>query len=92
MLGDVSIPLLLFSLGVRLTDSRHADWKISVDRRHHHAVAGMALVALAVPLLGLSGRDAGDAAPFRRTAAGGAELRVSPSATGRNPSVWRRSC
>ena len=30
MLGDVSIPLLLFSLGVRLTDSRHADWKISI--------------------------------------------------------------
>lgn len=58
MLGDVSIPLLLFSLGVRLTDSRHADWKISLTGAVATPAAGM-LVALAANfLLGIEGRDA----------------------------------
>ncbi|MDZ4255293.1 MAG: AEC family transporter [Sulfuritalea sp.] len=58
MLGDVSIPLLLFSLGVRLTDSRHADWKISLVGAITSPLAGV-LVALLMNLaLGLTGRDA----------------------------------
>ena len=58
MLGDVSIPLLLFSLGVRLTDSRHDDWKISLVGAVTSPVAGV-LMALLVNLgLGLAGRDA----------------------------------
>ena len=58
MLGDVSIPLLLFSLGVRLTDSRHADWKISIAGALTTPLAGVAVALLANHLLGLSGRDA----------------------------------
>ncbi len=58
MLGDVSIPLLLFSLGVRLTDSRHADWKISIVGALTTPVAGMLVALLMNQLLGLTGRDA----------------------------------
>jgi predicted permease len=58
MLGDISIPLLLFALGVRLTDSRHADWKLSLVGALTTPLAGV-LLALAVnSLLGLEGRDA----------------------------------
>ncbi len=58
MLGDVSIPLLLFSLGVRLTDARLGDWKLSVVGALTAPATGV-LVALAVtPLLALSSRDA----------------------------------
>ncbi len=58
MLGDVAIPLLLFSLGVRLTDSRHADWKISIVGALVSPAAGMLMALLANLALGLSGRDA----------------------------------
>ncbi len=58
MLGDVSIPLLLFSLGVRLTDSRHADWKISAVGAVTSPAAGMLVALLMNLVLGLDGRDA----------------------------------
>ncbi len=58
MLGDVSIPLLLFSLGVRLTDSRHGDWKISLAGAIASPAAGIAMALLANLALGLEGRDA----------------------------------
>ena len=58
MLGDVSIPLLLFSLGVRLTDSRHADWKISLVGAIISPSAGVAMALLVNLALDLSGRDA----------------------------------
>jgi len=58
MLGDVSIPLLLFSLGVRLTDSRHADWKISIAGALTTPVAGVLVALLMNQVLGLTGRDA----------------------------------
>jgi len=58
MLGDVSIPLLLFSLGVRLTDSHHADWKISIVAAVASPLLGIAMALLVNLLLGLSGRDA----------------------------------
>jgi len=58
LLGDVSIPLLLFSLGVRLTDSRHADLNISIAGAIASPLAGMAVALLANLVFGLSGRDA----------------------------------
>lgn len=58
MLGDVSIPLLLFSLGVRLTDSRHADWKLSIVGAITSPLAGVLVALLMNMLLGLTGRDA----------------------------------
>ena len=58
MLGDVSIPLLLFSLGVRLTDSRHADWKLSIAGAITSPLAGVLMALLMNLVLGLTGRDA----------------------------------
>ena len=58
LLGDVSIPLLLFSLGVRLTDSRHSDWKISIVGAITSPIAGVLVALLANRMLGLTGRDA----------------------------------
>ncbi len=58
MLGDVSIPLLLFSLGVRLTDSRHADLRISLVGAITSPVAGVLVALLMNLVLGLTGRDA----------------------------------
>ena len=58
MLGDVSIPLLLFSLGVRLTDSRHADWKLSMVGAVTSPLAGVLMALLMNLALGLGGRDA----------------------------------
>ena len=58
MLGDVSIPLLLFSLGVRLTYSRHADWKISIVGALTTPIAGVLVALLMNQVLGLTGRDA----------------------------------
>ena len=58
MLGDVAIPLLLFSLGVRLTGTRHGDWKISIAGALTSPVAGIVVALLANHVLGLTGRDA----------------------------------
>jgi predicted permease len=58
MLGDVSIPLLLFSLGVRLADSHHADWKLSIAGAITTPLAGFMVALPAIHLLGLGGRDA----------------------------------
>ncbi len=58
MLGDVSIPLLLFSLGVRLADSRHGDWKLSIAGAITTPLAGLLVALPVVRLLGLEGRDA----------------------------------
>jgi predicted permease len=57
MLGDVAMPLLLFSLGVRLADASLSTG-VGVIGAIATPLIGMALAALAVPLLGLSGRDA----------------------------------
>jgi predicted permease len=58
MLGDVSIPLLLFSLGVRLTDSRLGDWKISLVGAITAPASGILMAWMVSLLLGLEGRDA----------------------------------
>ncbi len=59
MLGDVSIPLLLFSLGVRLTDSVAKDVKLSLVGAALCPLAGMALAWAIAPLLGLDDMQTG---------------------------------
>ena len=58
MLGDVSVPLLLFSLGVRMTDVSFGEWKLSVGSALLRPLAGMAIAWAVIQLLGLAGRDA----------------------------------
>lgn len=58
MLGDVSIPLLLFALGVRMTSVSFAEWRVAVTGAILRPVAGMGLAALMIWLFALSGRDA----------------------------------
>jgi predicted permease len=58
MLGDVSVPLLLFSLGVRMTDVSFGEWKLAVGSAILRPLAGMAIAWGVVLLLGLEGRDA----------------------------------
>lgn len=58
MLGDVSVPLLLFSLGVRMTDVSFGEWKLSVGSAILRPLAGMLVAWLIIRLLGLEGRDA----------------------------------
>ncbi len=57
MLGDVSIPLLLFSLGVRLTESRLGDWKISLVGALVAPASGLLMAVSAAYLLDLNSRD-----------------------------------
>lgn len=59
MLGDVTIPLMLFALGVRMVDTQLAGWKVGVLGAVLCPLTGLAAAALAVPLLGLTGREAG---------------------------------
>jgi len=58
LLGDVAIPLLLFSLGVRLAVSTWGDLRPGLIGAVVCPVAGMLLAWLLTPLLGLEGRDA----------------------------------
>jgi predicted permease len=59
LLGDVSIPLLLFSLGVRLTDSAAKDLRLGLVGAALCPLAGMAVAWTIAPLLGLEGVQAG---------------------------------
>jgi predicted permease len=58
MLGDVSVPLLLFSLGVRMTDVSFRDWKLPVGAALLRPLAGMVVAWGVIQMLGLQGRDA----------------------------------
>ena len=58
MLGDVSVPLLLFSLGVRMTDVSFKEWKVATGSAILRPLAGMAIAAGVIQLLGLQGREA----------------------------------
>jgi len=58
MLGDVSVPLLLFSLGVRMTDVSFREWKLATGSALLRPLAGMLIAAGVIQLLGLQGRDA----------------------------------
>jgi len=57
MLGDVSIPLLLFSLGVRLIDAAPRDLRDGMLGAIATPVTGMLAAAVIGPLLGLSERE-----------------------------------
>jgi len=59
LLGDVSIPLLLFSLGVRLTDSAAKDVRLGVVGAALCPLAGMLVAWAITPVLGLEGMQAG---------------------------------
>jgi predicted permease len=58
MLGDVSIPLLLFSLGVRLTEVSFREWKVAVGSAVLRPLVGMAIAWGCIQVLGLQGREA----------------------------------
>lgn len=58
MLGDVSVPLLLFSLGVRMTDVSFREWKVATGSAILRPIAGMLIAAGVIELLGLQGREA----------------------------------
>lgn len=56
--GDVAVPLLLFSLGVRLAVSRFSDLRIGLIGAVARPALGMALAWALNLVLGLEGRDA----------------------------------
>jgi predicted permease len=56
--GDVAVPLLLFSLGVRLAVSRFSDLRIGAIGAVARPAMGMALAWTLSLVLGLDGRDA----------------------------------
>ena len=58
MLGDISIPLMLFSLGVRMTEVSFKEWKLAVATAFLRPLGGMLVGWGLVQLFGLSGRDA----------------------------------
>lgn len=58
MLGDISIPLALFGLGVRLTDGAMKHWRIGLMAAIARPLAGMAIAWCAGRLLGLETRQA----------------------------------
>ncbi len=58
MLGDISVPLMLFALGVRMTGFTLNDWQLAVGSALLRPLIGMALAWGIIHLLGLEGRDA----------------------------------
>lgn len=58
MVGDVAVPLLLFSLGVRMTDVSFSEWKVAAGSAVLRPLAGMAIAAGVIQLLGLQGQNA----------------------------------
>lgn len=58
LLGEIAVPLMLFSLGVRLASTALGEWKIGVIGGLVCPLSGMLLALLCIPLLGLEGRDA----------------------------------
>lgn len=59
MLGQVSIPLMLFSLGVRLLDVNFGDWHIGAWGAVFGPLAGVAVALLITPFLNLSSTEVG---------------------------------
>jgi hypothetical protein len=53
MLGEIAIPLMLFSLGVRLVDIDFSDWKIGIIGAIFRPLIGIASVLLILPWLNL---------------------------------------
>lgn len=59
MLGQISIPLMLFSLGVRLSSADLGEWRIGLAAAIAAPVTGIILALAVVALLGLEGVYAG---------------------------------
>ncbi len=58
LMGDISIPLVLFALGVRMTNVSLSDWKLGFFAAMFRPLAGMAAAWGVIVVLGLTGRDA----------------------------------
>lgn len=58
MLGDISVPLMLFALGVRMTGFTLNDWQLAAGSALLRPLIGMALAWAIIHLLGLQGREA----------------------------------
>ena len=58
MLGEIAVPLMLFSLGVRLATTQTHEWQIGLVGAAFCPLSGLLLAALCIPLFGLEGRDA----------------------------------
>jgi predicted permease len=58
MLGDISIPLALFALGVRMTEAGLSHWRDGLLGAVARPVAGMLIAWALARLLGLQGRQA----------------------------------
>lgn len=58
MIADISIPLALFALGVRMTDSGLSHWRHGLLGAVARPLAGMAIAWAVTPLLGLTPRQA----------------------------------
>jgi predicted permease len=59
MTGDAMIPLMLISLGVRLSDVRWSNWRVGVIGGLVCPLTGIAMAALLTPVLGLDGAQQG---------------------------------
>jgi len=59
MLGKISIPLMLFSLGVRLSTADLGEWRIGMAAAIAAPLTGIALSLLVVTLFGIEGVNAG---------------------------------
>ena len=57
LLGQVSIPLMLFALGVRLVGVDLRDWRIGLIGGLFCPAAGIVVALLVAPLLGIEGRS-----------------------------------
>ncbi|MGB4467428.1 MAG: AEC family transporter [Azovibrio sp.] len=57
MLGDISVPLMLFSLGVRLATTPLGEWKIGLIGALFRPVSGLLLAFAGAWALGISGRE-----------------------------------
>ena len=58
MLGDVSVPLLLFWLGGGMADVTFSEWKVATGSALLRPLAGMLIAVGVIQLLGLQGREA----------------------------------
>ncbi len=59
MLGNIAVPLLLFSLGVRLVDTDLSEWRVGSLVAVLSPVIGVALVFAITPFLSLTTREQG---------------------------------
>lgn len=59
MVGDALVPVMLLSLGVRLTHLARGDWRLGAIGGAACAITGLVMAAILAPLLGLDRQQAG---------------------------------